>query len=115
MYVGGIDESLRGNSAPEQSSDPFCVGAIIRCFSAMDGFHKQSMTEDERIVWFVARIVEPVPAEGCFAGDDESVLIGGEFEFIDSAFEFPMPPLFAFVIEHTEEKRAGVEVNAVTV
>ena len=60
----------------------------------------------------MAEFGEPVPVQGCFTGDAESVLLGGEFEFIDSAFKFSVQQLFAFVVEHTEGKRAGVEVNA---
>ena len=80
----------------------------------MDGFHELSMAEDEGDVSFMAEIGKPVPAKCGFAGDDERVSIRseGEFEFIDSALEFPMEQFVALMIEHAEIKCSGMKVNA---
>ena len=80
----------------------------------MDRFHEQSVAEDEGDVSFVAEISEPVSAEGGFAGDNESVTIGGEceVEFINAAREFTVQEFAPGVIEDAEVKCSGMEVNA---
>ena len=112
-HAGRINVGLRENSASQSWRNLFSVDAIFPGLSSVDRFHERSVAEDECDVLLVAEIGEPIPAEGGFAGDNESITIGspGEFEFINTAGEFTEQEFGSGVVEDAEVRCSGMEIN----
>jgi hypothetical protein len=90
------------------------VDLIVLAFAAVDGFHVQSVAEDESDLLPGAEIGKPVPAEQALDGDDavvaegsdsleEGVGFGGEVFVVDD---------LAVAIEDAQVHGAGVQIDA---
>jgi len=79
----------------------------------MDGFHIESVAEDEGDILIGAKIGEPIPGEEAFDANDDIAakwFDGGE-KFIRIGFDVFFETDFAGLIENAEKHGAGMEIN----
>ena len=89
------------------------IDAIVFSFASMDGFHIESVPEDEGDIHISAKISEPIPGEEAFDANDDIAakwLDGGE-ELIRIGFDVLFKTDLAGLIEDAEKHGAGMEIN----
>jgi len=75
-FFSRIDISQRKHPSLHEESNLFRVNAVVFSFTAMDGFHIESMAENELNVILGTEIRQPIPGKGALGPDNEIVLIG---------------------------------------
>ena len=76
-HLGGIDIRLWAHATTEQDGDFVGIARVVFGLPAMDGLHREGMTEDERDACIGAEVGEPVPGEQTFDRHDGPFSIRG--------------------------------------
>jgi hypothetical protein len=81
--------------------------------AAMNGFHVEGMTENERDVFLGAQVGEPVPGEHAFDRDDEMRPIGGNSfaKGLWGRFHVTMKQCLTGLIEDADGHGTGMQVD----
>jgi hypothetical protein len=112
-HFGRIDIRLRNHAAAQQNCNLMSIDAIVFGFASMDGFHIESVAEDEGDILIGAKIGEPIPGEEAFDANDDVAaewLNGGE-ELIRIGFDVFFETDFSGLIENAEKHSTGKEIN----
>jgi len=101
-HIGRINIGHGHHAAPEQGRDLICVYFVVLGFAAMDGFHIESVAQDEGNILFTAEIGEPVPGEDAFNGNDNvlSERCDGLQEDVGICFDVPMQDDFSLLVKY---------------
>ena len=83
-------------------------------FAAVNGFHVQGMSQDERNVLCLAQVGDPVPGEQALDGNDDIGAIGGERvqEQLLAGRDLRLQDNRACVVEDANGQQPCVQVNA---
>ena len=74
-HFSRVDVCDREHSASGKDCDLMGIYSVVLSFPAVNSFHVEGMTEDERDPFLLTQIGQPVPGESTFNGDQEIVLI----------------------------------------
>src|SRR6516165_5915269 len=83
-------------------------------FAAVNGFHVQGMSQDERNVMCLAQVGDPVPGEQALDANDDIRAIGGERvqEQLLAGRDLRLQDNRACVVENANGQQPCVQVNA---
>ncbi len=73
-----IDVGLRQQAAPQQNGDFVGVELIVLGLTAVDGFHRQGVSQHERDPLRGADVREPIPREHALGRDDQILAVRGD-------------------------------------
>src|SRR4029453_19190234 len=76
--LGRIDRGLREHPAPQQDSYFLGVDLVIFGLSAMDGLHREGMTQDKRDLVLSTEVSKPVPGKQTFGSQDNLPAVGSD-------------------------------------
>ena len=112
-HFGRIDVSLGDHAGTQEGGDFTGVDAIVFDLGAVDGPHVESVTEDERDIFFGTEISEPIPGEHTFDGDDDvfAVRFDHREEGIGLSMDVFMEQDVPVLVEDAEIHGPGVEVD----
>ena len=71
-HLGGRARGLWEHTAAQELGNLLGIARVIFGLPAMDGFHREGMTEDERDALVGTPVSEPVPGEQALDGHDET-------------------------------------------
>jgi hypothetical protein len=116
-HLGRVDVSLGNHASPEEGCDLEGVDAVVLGFASVDGFHIESVTENEVDAFPCAEVGEPVPGEHALHRDGEVVAEGGDClqEDLGVRREVPMNEDLSFLVEHADVHVPRVQVDATVV
>jgi hypothetical protein len=80
----------------------------------MDGFHRESVPEDEGNALVSAEVSEPIPGEDAFNSDNQTVPIGRNSleKGFRSGFHIAVEQDFPVMVHEADRHTAGVQVDA---
>ena len=68
---GRVDIGARKHPSSKNRGDFIGVDTVVLCFSSVNGFHVEGVSEYESYTFLLAQICNPVPGEGAFDCDHE--------------------------------------------
>ena len=113
-HSGGINVSLGQHAAPQQDGNFVGIDFVVFGFAAVDGFHVEGMSENERDFFFFTQIRNPVPGKNAFHRHNDVFpeRFNGQQEMAGSGFHIPAQADIIFLVKDAEIHFAGVQVNA---
>ena len=111
----GVDVSQGKSSATHESRDFVAIDGIGFHLSDEDGFHVESVPENELDLVFFQEIGEPIPIEGGFAADNEIFLKGfegGKENCGVFALKVFVQECVSLGVDNANVQRCGVQVDA---
>ena len=112
-HVGRIHIGHGHHATPKQGCYLICVYFVVLGFAAMDGFHIESVAQDEGNILFTAEIGEPVPGEDALNSHDDVLSKRSDSlqEGVGICFDVPVQDDFAFLVENAQVHCPGVQVD----
>jgi len=112
-HFWGVDVGLRDHAAAQELGDLAGIHPIVLDLSAVNGFHIESVSKDERDLLAGTQVGEPVPGEDTFHGDDEIIAKGCDRleERLGSGRHVPVKNDGALLIQDANVHRAGMKVD----
>ena len=93
-----------------------CVGVdlVVVGLAAMDGLHREGMTEDKRDTVFSTEVSKPVPRKHTFGSQDDLSAVGGDGlqKRLRGGLHVPVQQCFTGLVEDAHVHGAGLEVDA---
>jgi hypothetical protein len=68
---GGVDVGVREHPSSKDGGDFISVDTIVLCFSSVNGFHVQCVTEDKTDLFLSTQVCKPVPSEHALDTNNE--------------------------------------------
>jgi len=108
------DRGLRKQAATEEHSHFVRIDLVIFGLAAVDGFHREGVTEDDGNALRGAEVSEPVPGEEACNGHNQTVPLGrNSFEqWCRSGLHIAVEHDGSVVAHKTDVHTAGVQVDA---
>ena len=113
-HPGRVDVGHGEHSTSNEHSDLVGVDSVVLCLAAVNGFHVEGVTEDERDAFLFAQIGQPVPGEGAFNSDNKifPVLFDSSQEYLPVSLYVPMQQHRALVVYDAEIHGFCVQVDS---
>jgi hypothetical protein len=113
-HASGIDVGLGEVATAEESGDLVGVDLVVLGLAAVDGFHVQSVSQDEGDLLVFAEVGQPVPGEHTLGGDDQPVAVGldGLQEELGVGAEIFVDDDIVVLVEDADVHGSGVEIDA---
>src|SRR5262245_29486876 len=114
QHLSRIYIRLREHPTTEQGGNLVRVDLVVFGLAAMDGFHRESMTEDKRDACVGTEVGEPVPGEHAFDGDHNPLSIRSNDvqEGLRVGFHVTVHEDRAALVEDADVHRSGMQVDA---
>jgi hypothetical protein len=112
--LGGIDIGLGQHPTAQEESDLVRIELVVLGLAAVDGFHREGVTQDEGNALASAEVSEPVPGEEALATDNKSLPTGrhGFEEWCWSCLPMPVDQDLAVLAQDTDRHGARVSIDA---
>jgi hypothetical protein len=112
--LSGIDIGLWEHATAQQGSHLWLIDLVILGLTPVNGFHIESMTQNQGNVLFGTQVGEPLPGEDAFNRHDQPLTIGGNGfeERFWSRFHVAVQHDFPIVAQDADIHRAGMQVDA---
>ena len=109
-HLGRVDIGLRDHAAAQECGDLKSIDPIVLGFAAVDGFHVQSMTEDEEDFLTGAQVGNPIPSEHALDGNDQVVTVRSDGAEKDGriATDILVKNNLPSLVQHAEVHGSGV-------
>jgi hypothetical protein len=113
-HLGWRDRGLGEQTTTEQDGDLLRIDLVIFRFATVDGFHRESMSQDEGHALFGAEVGKPIPGADACNGHHQTGTIGGHGleQGVGSGFHVAGPQDFPVVAQNTDVHAAGMQVDA---
>jgi len=116
-HIGRIDEGLAQHASSQQGGYLMGIDLVVLGLSSVDGFHVQSMPQDEGDVFLGAEVSEPIPGEDTLYCDHNvlSVRRNGLQKGLRLGTDVSMEDYLSVMVQDAEIHGPGVEINATIV
>src|SRR5262249_8332260 len=111
--VGRIDVRLWQQASPQEYGNLLSVDLIVFGRAAVDGLHRERVTQDTRPIFVGAAGRQPVPGTEPFDGDDQLLTIGRHSleEHLRTGLHVAMPQHLAILTQATHVHAARMPID----